>query len=225
MISGVTSQSIDKGNHRHFMHEGNLRTADRRRADAEIVPPPARGSGRAAADRIRSHRHHPRHDRRMRHQFLCRHGRQILVRAVRAGAGRHRCRLRIPLPRAGAGAGRAGAVHLAIGRNRRHARRAAPRPRRRPEDRGRGQRADQQHGARGRPAAADACRAGDRRRLDQGVRLPARGPGRARRALRAGEGADHARGRARDRPPPDRSPGRAQRRARRTTRRSRRWRR
>ena len=58
--------------------------------------------------------------------FYAGHGRQILVRAVRARAGRHRCRQRVPLSRAGAGGGRAGAVHLAIGRDRRHAGGAAP---------------------------------------------------------------------------------------------------
>ena len=42
------------------------------------------------------------------------------------------------------------------------------------------ERADQLDGARGGPAASDACRAGNRRRLDQGLHLPARGARRAR---------------------------------------------
>ena len=63
--------------------------------------------------RLRPRDRQPRHDRRLRHQLLRRHGRQILVRAIRPGAGRHRCRERVPLPPAGARAGRAGAVHLA----------------------------------------------------------------------------------------------------------------
>ncbi len=53
--------------------------------------------------------------------------------------------------------------------------------RRRAEDRGGGQRADQFDGARGGPAAADPCRAGDRCRLDQGFYMSARGAGRTRR--------------------------------------------
>ena len=72
----------------------------------------------------------PRHHRRLRHQLLRRHGRQILVRAIRPRPGRHRCGKRVSLPPAGAGAGRAGAVHFAKRRDRRHARGAAPCPRR-----------------------------------------------------------------------------------------------
>jgi glutamine---fructose-6-phosphate transaminase (isomerizing) len=50
------------------------------------------------------------------------------------------------------------------------------------------QRAHLVHGARGRPAAPDPCRAGDRRRLDQGLHLPARGHGRACRQHRPRQG-------------------------------------
>ena len=64
----------------------------------------------------------------------------------------------------------------------RHARAAAA------ADRGRRQRPDQLDGARGGLAAPDPCRAGDRRRFDQGVHLPAGGAGRARRQPRAGQG-------------------------------------
>ena len=154
------------------------------------------------------------HHRRLRHLLLCRHGRQILARALRPRAGRPRCRQRVPLPRAGARAGRARAVHLPVGRDRRHARRAPPRPRPGPEDRGRGQRADQLDGARGGPAAADPCRPRDRRRLDQGLHLPARRARRARRQGRARQGRDERGGGARDRPPSDRGAGRDERRAR-----------
>ena len=100
---------------------------------------------------------------------------------------------------AGAGAGRARPVHLAVGRDRRHARRAAPRPRRGPEDRRRRQRADQLDGARGGPAAPHPCRAGDRRRLHQGLHLPARRARRARRQDGARQGPDERGGGARDR--------------------------
>jgi len=41
-------------------------------------------------------------DRCLRDQFLRRDCRQILVRAIRAGAGRYRCRVGVPLPRASA---------------------------------------------------------------------------------------------------------------------------
>ena len=80
----------------------------------------------------------------------------------------------------------------------RHARAAGP------EDRGRGQRPDQLDGARGGPAAADPCRPGDRRRLDQGLHLPARRARRARRQGRARQGRDERGGGARDRPPSQR---------------------
>ena len=121
---------------------------------------------------------------------------------------------RVPLPPAGARAGRAGAVHLPIGRDRRHARRAAPCARRGAGDRGGRQRADQLDGARGRPAAADPRRARNRRRLDQGVHLPAGGARRARRQPRARQGqADRERG-ARDRRASAGSARGAQRRAR-----------
>ncbi len=94
--------------------QGDLRAADRRRPDAR-APISARSSRQVALPDIglRPRRRAARHHRRLRHQLLCRHGRQILVRAVRARAGRARCRLRVPLPRAGPGEGRARALHLA----------------------------------------------------------------------------------------------------------------
>ena len=64
--------------------------------------------------------------------------------------------------------------HLAIGRDRRHARLAALRQGRGPEGRRDRQRRRIDHRPRGRLHPADARRAGDRRRLDQGLHLPAR---------------------------------------------------
>ena len=77
--------------------------------------------------------------------------------------------------------GRAGALHLAVRRDRRHARRAPLLPGGRPEDRRRRQRAELDDRARGGLRAADARRAGDRRRLDEGLHLPADRALRARR--------------------------------------------
>ena len=57
----------------------------------------------------------------------------------------------------------------------------APRARAEAAHRGGGERADQLDGARGGPAAADACGPGDRGCLDQGLHLPARGACGARR--------------------------------------------
>ena len=113
----------------------------------------------------------------LRHGLLCRPGRQILVRALRAAAGRDRCRLRVPLPRGAVRAGRPRDLRLAVGRDRRHAGDAALRQgaeAARALDR---QRADLDHRARERRGDADAGRARDRRRLDQGVHLPACGAG------------------------------------------------
>jgi glucosamine--fructose-6-phosphate aminotransferase (isomerizing) len=71
--------------------EGDLRAADRRRPDA-AQPAPRGPDRRAAADRFRPVEDQPRHHRRLRHQLLRRHGREILVRTLCAPAGRHRCR-------------------------------------------------------------------------------------------------------------------------------------
>ena len=59
-----------------------------------------------------------------------------------------------------------------------------------PDDRRCRQRADQLDGARGRSAAADPRRAGDRRRFDQGLHLPAGGARRARRQPGPRQGTD-----------------------------------
>ncbi len=130
----VEREIVDSGAPRRRSRRAITATSCRRRSSSSRpwsrrrceLPPPGRTAGRAAADRFRPLGDRARHDRRLRHQLLRRHGRQVLVRAVRARAGRHRFRQRVPLPRAGAGAGRAGAVHLADGRDRRHARGAAP---------------------------------------------------------------------------------------------------
>ena len=163
--------------------EGDLRAADRRRPDAAVLPPPARRRGRAARRRISTSASIERvtivacgtastpgwspntgssSSRACRSTSMSRASSATASRCCEpggAGARSSRSRARPPTrsPRC--------ATCKAQG--------AA--------DRGRRQRADQLDGARGRPAAADPCRAGDRRRLDQGVHLPARGAGRARR--------------------------------------------
>ena len=149
------------------------------------------GCAAGAAVRLRASIE-PHVDLRLRHRLLCRAGRQILVRALCAAAGRDRCRVRVPLPR---GAVRRRAALRSSSRSRarpptRSRRCATPRSRsstslsvvnvRDLDDRARKRRGD-----------ADARRAGDRRRLDQGVHLPAggarlprdRGGTRARRAV------------------------------------------
>ena len=124
--------------------------------------------------------------------------RQILVRALRPAAGRDRCRLGVPLPRGAARARRAGALHLAVGRDGRHAGGAALRQGAGPARSlvGR-QRADLDHRARERRRGADLGRPGDRRRLDQGVHLPARGAGLPRDRGRAARAAPSSRRRER----------------------------
>ena len=127
-------------------------------------------------------------DHGLRHRELCGLCRQILVRAAGARAGRSRCRLGIPLPRGAAAQGRSRDLHFAVRRDRRYAGRAALR-----QGGGRahaigGQRADVDDRARKRDRAADAGRSRNRRRLDQGLHLPADGAGRAGGRRRQGEG-------------------------------------
>ena len=93
--------------------------------------------------------------------------------------GRDRCRLRIPLPRGAAAQGRSCDLHLAVRRDRRHPGGAALRQGAGRAHAGRRQRADLDDRARGRDGAADPRRPRDRRRLDQGLHLPADGAGRA----------------------------------------------
>ena len=100
--SGATVEVDRQGQLPPLHAEGDLRAAGRRRPDAAVVPPARRRAGRAADPRLRPRRGPAGHDRRVRHELLCRDGRQILVRAVRPRARRPRCRERVPLPRAGA---------------------------------------------------------------------------------------------------------------------------
>jgi hypothetical protein len=125
--------------------------------------------------------------------------------------GRSRCRFRIPLPRPGSPAQHARHRGLAIRRDRRHAGGPASHEDERRHHRRHHQRADQLDGARGRPASLDPCRAGDRRRLDQGLHLPARRHGRACRQSRPRQGPPARRPGARDRRHLSRGPGRHER--------------
>ena len=109
----------------------------------------------------------------LRHRLLCRAGGEILVRALRQAAGGNRYRVGIPLPRGAARKGRSRDLHFAVGRDRRHAGDAALRQGAQAARPVRGQRADLDHRARKRRGDADAGRARDRRRLDQGLHLPA----------------------------------------------------
>ena len=109
-------------------------------------------------------------------------------------AGRDRYRLRIPLPRSAVAQGRPCDLRVAIGRDRRHACVAALCQGAGPARSVRGQRAVVDHRAREPRDHADLGRSGNRRRLDQGLHLPARrarlprdrGRTRARRIVRSG---------------------------------------
>jgi glucosamine--fructose-6-phosphate aminotransferase (isomerizing) len=143
-ISGVTGELVSKGNHRHYMLKEiyeqpivvaqTLRAYLKRMEEQVTLPIPdfdlSRAIKRVTIVACGT-------------SYLCRHGRQILVRAVRPPAGRDRCRLRVPLPRAGDGRRRADDRDQPVGRDRRHAGRAAPCPRRGADDRRGRQRADQ----------------------------------------------------------------------------------
>ena len=92
-------------------------------------------------------------------------------------AGRGRYRLGIPLPRGAARARRSRDLRVAVGRDRRHAGVAALCARAQAARALGRQRADLDHRARKRHRDADAGRTGNRRRLDQGLHLPAGGAG------------------------------------------------
>ena len=92
-------------------------------------------------------------------------------------AGGNRYRLRIPLSRGAARAGRSRHLHLAVGRDRRHAGEPALRQGAQAARAVGGQRADLDDRARKRRGDADAGRPRNRRRLDQGLHLPARRAG------------------------------------------------
>src|SRR6516225_9022480 len=154
--SQASTLLIDKGNHRHFM-------AKEIHEQPEVV-------GHTLANYLDMAS--PRIDLSLRHCLLRRHGRTLLVRAVRASAGRGRYRLRIPLPRCAARTRQSRHLRVAIGRDRRHARFAALRTRPQTARALGRQRADVEHRARERGGDAYACRAGNRRGLDQSFYLP-----------------------------------------------------
>ena len=169
---------IDKGNHRHFMakeiHEqpevvghtlaNYLDMVAERVALPMALPFDFRALKRAV-------------DRRLRHRVLRRHDRAVLVRTLCAFVGRCRHRLRVSLPRRAARGRRACDLHFAVGRDRRHAGVAALCARAQAARSLHRQRADLDHRPRKRGRHADACRPGNRRRLDQGLHLPAGGAG------------------------------------------------
>ena len=111
--------------------EGDLRAAGGDRRHPACLHQPAVTAHHAARSALRPGRVAPGDDQRLRDGLLCRHGRQILVRADRAPTGRDRHRLRVPLPRGAPAGGRPVAVHLPVGRDRGHLGRASlcPRPR------------------------------------------------------------------------------------------------
>ena len=159
-----------------FHGQGNPRAARSRRSHAgELHRHDRRARGAAVCAAVRFRQAQSDFHRRLRHRLLCRHGGALLVRAIRATAGRGRYRLRVSLPRRAARARQSRDLCLAIGRNRRHAGFAAlcaGAQAARALDR---QCADFEHRARERRRHADARRTGNRRRLDQGLHLPARG--------------------------------------------------
>ena len=186
----ASSLLVDKGNHRHFMAKEIYEQPEVVGHTLAHYLDFATGRSALPADfDARLRRARPAVDHRLRHRLLCRAGGQILVRALRPPAGRHRYRLRVPLPRAAAC--REGAVdrRLAVGRDRRHARLAPLCQERGAEGRRDRQRAELDHRPRSRFRPADARRAGDRRRLDQGVHLAARGARRRWRSRPAGRAA------------------------------------
>ena len=176
--SAATAQMVDKGNHKHFMakeiHEQPEVVGHTLAHYIDMVAEKVRAAGKAA---VRLAQDQTAVDLGLRHRLLRRAGGEILVRALRQNAGRDRYRLRIPLSRRAAGAGRSRHLHLAIGRDRRHAGDAALCARAQAAHSLGRQRADLDHRARKRRGDADAGGAGDRRRLHQGLHLPARGAG------------------------------------------------
>ena len=175
--SGASAFLVDKGNYRHFM-------AKEIHEQPEVVGHTLARYVDMATERVSlpiklpfDFNKHPAHlDHGLRHGVLCRLCREILVRAVRAPAGRGRRRLRIPLPR---GAACARAISRSSSRSRARPPTRWPRcatPRRRGEHTLSVVNVPTSTIAResdGR--AADARRSRDRRRLDQGVHLPAHG--------------------------------------------------
>ncbi len=171
--SVATALLVDKGNHRHFMikeiHEQPEVVGHTLASMVDLSA--ARVDLPRLAVRLRQDR--PPDHHRVRHRLLCRARRQILVRALGAAPRRRRYRLGVPLPPGRNGRGRRRAVHLPVGRDRGHARLVALLPRARPAHARHRQCARVLHRARVRRHPADPCRPRDRRRLDQGLHLPA----------------------------------------------------
>ena len=169
---------VDKGNHRHFM-------AKEIHEQPEVVGHTLAHYLDMAAERVRMPlelpfdfaRHYPHFDFGLRHRLLRRPGREILVRAFCASARGNRRRFRVSLPRGAVFARRACDLRVAVGRDRRHARDVALRQGAEAAHSFRRERADVDHRPRKRCRAADAGRSRDRRRIDQGVHLPALGAG------------------------------------------------
>ncbi len=172
--SNASALLVDKGNHRHFM-------AKEIHEQPEVVGHTLAHYVDFATNRIKLPGKLPFDfstiDRisivGLRHRVLRRADREILVRALRAAAGRNRHRLRVPLPRGAVQAGQSRAVRLPVGRDRRYAGDAALCARAEAAHRLDRQRRDLDHRPRERRGDADACGSRDRRRLDQGLHLPA----------------------------------------------------
>ena len=185
--SNASAFLVDKGNHRHFM-------AKEIHEQPEVVGHTLAHYIKFAAERVAVPGKLPFDfralerdvDLGLRDGVLRRARRQILVRAFCAPAGRNRCRLGVPLSRGPVAGGRPRRVRLAIGRDRRHARLPALRQGAEAARALGRQRADLDDRARKRRGDADARRARDRRGLDQGLHLPARGAGVPRDRRRPG---------------------------------------
>jgi glucosamine--fructose-6-phosphate aminotransferase (isomerizing) len=167
-------QLIEKGNHRHFMQKEIFRAADRGRADAAILSAPAR-AGRSRCPTWTSTSPTSSGSRSSPAAPASTPAWSPNIGSSSSRACRSTSMSRPSSATASRCWSRAGWRCSSRSRARpptRSPRCATPRE---GSDRGRRQRADQLDGARGRPAAADPCRAGDRRRLDQGLHLPAGG--------------------------------------------------
>ena len=187
----ASSLLVDKGNHRHFMAKeifeqpeviGHTLAEYIDFTDRSVVP--GMGTGLDLSPPRQAHHH------RLRHRVLRGADGEILVRAGCPHPHRGRYRIGVPLPRGASRSQRPDARHLAVRRNRRHAGRLALRPGQGPDRRRGGECPRIHHRARKRYRVPNLCRTRDRRRFDQGLHLPAGGPGvprhrrRPRRATR-----------------------------------------
>ena len=186
--------------------QGDLRTAAGHRRCPVGRLQPHRTHHHPARSAVRSGRRAPDHHDRLRHRLAGRAGRQVLDRAIRRrrrGLGRGQ---RVPLSPPGAARRRPGGVHQPVRRDRRHARRAALLQGARPAYPVAGQRAGKHHRARKRCRVANPGRAGNRRRLDQGLHHPACRPGLPDHRFGAGARRHGPRDRGPPVPGPDRGP-------------------